>query len=80
MTNYEKIISLSVGELAEFIEQVEARGHFVSDSKYCDEACEHRMNETKSCPFGYEELPCMELKPIECITAWLNTETVEHDK
>jgi hypothetical protein len=83
VTNYEKIISLSVGELAEFLEEVESDFHPISDSRYCDEVCEHMhtVNGKRRCTFAEGlELPCTNLKPIECITAWLNTEAVERDK
>ena len=81
MTNYERIVNLSVRELADFIEQVDCGSHLITDSKYCEEACEHKEGGRHGCPFADDvELPCLDMKPIECITAWLNTEAVEHDK
>lgn len=73
MTNYEKIVGMSVEDMTSFLAKCDTN-HSISDSLYC-RICEHHVKGTYHCDVpDNKELPCMDLTDEECVRRWLEHE------
>ena len=72
MTKAEKIKSLTIDELAGFIEQLDVN-KVISRRQYCQNVCPIR-NEDGFLACDPENLPCRTITDKECIIAWLESE------